>query len=109
MTEAPEVHLGYIFEDMDPRSNGRRLKVVGFRQHHVACQVIEHRDRPQTVGQVRLVRIDRLRPYLNGYRLIATSDPGEVIGMRGDPPNETGSPSAPSQEPVPASEPAQSE
>ena len=85
-SELPDVRLGQVWADNDPRSAGRHVKVVGFTDYPLG-----DRTHPRKAvvalctadGQVIRVNgkdtrtritIARMRPTSSGYRLIRNAD-----------------------------------
>lgn len=60
------VRVDDIWEDLDPRSSGRRMKVQAVESHYA---VVKH---PSGTGITRKIRVDRLKPRgtTRGYRLV---------------------------------------
>lgn len=68
--ETIEVKVGQVWQDADPRDQGRYLRVVETTDTHA---IVMRTDRHGAVwGKERRtrIRLDRFRPTSNGYRLI---------------------------------------
>ena len=57
------VKVGQVWQDVDDRMNGRRIKVVRLEGRHAICDVVG-------AGRQTKIRLDRFRPTSTGYRLI---------------------------------------
>jgi len=62
MTETLIVRPGQVWEDLDPRSQGRTI--------HVDCVDGDHACVTDNRGRKTRIKLSRLRPVSNGYRLI---------------------------------------
>ena len=76
MTETPTPAVGQIWQDNDPRSYGRRLRIVEIDATHAVVELC----RPRGVGHNRAkpgrrtrIRLDRFRPTSTGYRYVGES------------------------------------
>ncbi|WP_416477039.1 hypothetical protein [Streptomyces sp. LKA04] len=77
MTETPTPAVGQIWQDNDPRSDGRRLLIEWIDDTHakvrqVALTADGHPVPLPGVRQSR-IRLDRFRPTSTGYRYIGTA------------------------------------
>ena len=57
------VKVGQVWQDVDDRMNGRRIKVVRLEGRHAICDVIG------TERQTK-IRLDRFKTTSTGYRLV---------------------------------------
>ncbi|MGX1129938.1 hypothetical protein RKD49_002128 [Streptomyces glaucescens] len=76
----PTPAVGQIWQDNDPRSDGRRLRIVEIDGTHAVC---EEAPRPGRNGQAKpgrrtRIRLDRFRPTSTGYRYVGTTNPEET-------------------------------
>ncbi|MGW0920145.1 hypothetical protein ACWD3J_14145 [Streptomyces sp. NPDC002755] len=72
MTDTPTPAIGQIWQDNDPRSYGRRIRIVALTATHAIC---EEPPRPGRNGHAKpgrrtRIRLDRFRPTSTGYRYI---------------------------------------
>lgn len=66
------VEKGQVWEDADPRSVGRKLRILEVGETHATVQS------PTGKGRIGTIRLNRFRPTSNGYRLIeAAANRGE--------------------------------
>ena len=68
--EQDQVEVGQVWEDNDPRSAGRRLRVLAVDATHAIVQS------PTGLGRKTRIRLDRFRATSTGYRRI--SPPGRT-------------------------------
>lgn len=72
MKETPEV--GQVWEDMDPRQKGRRLKIERIEGPTAYVLVLTdptlNRQRKTSVGRHTMIALDRLREGSRGYKLV---------------------------------------
>jgi hypothetical protein len=98
MAEKPDVRVGQVWTDNDPRAEGRTLKVLEIkRRQYMAtaswryqqfegdfalCQVLTERmgTRKSQLGRKVWIRVDRMRPTATGYRLVADVSNGAAEG-----------------------------
>jgi thioredoxin reductase len=68
----PEVKVGQVWADNDPRSAGRTIKVISVGTNTVRCEVLTVATGSSTrrLGSTTMISRDRFRPTSNGYRLI---------------------------------------
>ena len=57
------VKVGQVWQDVDDRMNGRRIKVVRLEVRYAICDVVG-------AGRQTKIRLDRFKPTSTGYRLI---------------------------------------
>jgi hypothetical protein len=69
VTEEREVKPGQIWEDNDPRSSGRRIRVIHVSDTHATVGPAH----PKARGRATRIRLDRFRPTSTGYRFVADS------------------------------------
>lgn len=60
----PDVKVGQVWEDNDPRTYKRPLRVLSLDDTHATVQS------PSGMGRVTRIRLDRFKPTSTGYRLI---------------------------------------
>jgi hypothetical protein len=77
LTETPAPAADQIWEDCDPRSYGRRVRIVEIDGSHAVVELVT----PQGVshaqtkpGRRTRIRLDRFRPISTGYRYIGEAD-----------------------------------
>ncbi|WP_420032293.1 hypothetical protein ACN2WE_05370 [Streptomyces sp. cg28] len=74
-TETPAPAIGQIWEDNDPRSEGRQVRIVDIDETHATVEL--HQPRPPVSsakpGRRTRIRLDRFRPTSTGYRYVATN------------------------------------
>ena len=77
MTETPAPAVGQIWQDNDPRAEGRQLLIEGIGDTHAtARQVALTPDgQPVPLPGVRQsrIRLDRFRPTSTGYRYVTNT------------------------------------
>lgn len=70
--------VGQVWEDNDARGKGRTIEVLRLEAPYAICKVLTNRtawDKGPWPGQLQIgrekkIKIDRMRPTNNGYRLI---------------------------------------
>ncbi|KMS79576.1 hypothetical protein ACH49_12175 [Streptomyces leeuwenhoekii] len=76
MTETPAPAVGQIWQDNDPRSHGRQLRIVEIDGTHAVCELVVPRGaghQQAKAGRRTRIRLDRFRPISTGYRYIRTA------------------------------------
>lgn len=70
--QSPDVAVGQVWADNDPRSAGRTLRVIAVGKNTVRCTVLTAAAGASeyTVGRTRMIAQSRFRPTSNGYRLL---------------------------------------
>lgn len=70
--ETPAVRVGQVWQDADPRAEGRRLRVVEVGATHAAVELVAPREPVSNArpGRRTRIRLDRFRPTSTGYRLV---------------------------------------
>lgn len=68
----PEIKVGSIWADDDPRQAGRRLKVIAVDGDQVVCVVtaVARNVSETRIGTSTRIRRNRFRPGSSGYRLV---------------------------------------
>ncbi|MEY9876608.1 hypothetical protein ABH931_006118 [Streptacidiphilus sp. MAP12-33] len=67
----PTVRVGQIWQDNDPRSYGRKLRVLEVGDTHALVELHQpRRDTNAKRGRQTRIRLDRFKPTSTGYRLI---------------------------------------
>lgn len=77
MTEQPAPAPGQIWQDNDPRSYGRRLRIITIDDTHAVMELAVPRDaghQQAKPGRRTRVRLDRLKPTSTGYRYVSGSE-----------------------------------
>lgn len=74
MTETPTPAVGQIWQDNDPRSYGRRVRIVAIDGTHAVVELHQPRLPVSSAkpGRRTRIRLDRFRPTSTGYRYITT-------------------------------------
>lgn len=73
MTENPQPAIGQIWQDNDPRSYGRKVRIVEIADTHAVVELHQprgaghHGAKP---GRRTRIRLDRFRPTGTGYRYV---------------------------------------
>jgi hypothetical protein len=76
MTDTPPPAVGQIWQDNDPRSYGRRLRIVDIDDTHALVELVTPRGaghQQAKPGRRTRIRLDRFRPTSTGYRHISTN------------------------------------
>lgn len=75
MTDTPAPAIGQIWQDNDPRSYGRKVRIVELDATHALVELHV----PRGAGHLRAkpgrrtrIRLDRFRPTSTGYRYVGT-------------------------------------
>lgn len=69
-----EVTQGQVWEDNDPRSKGRTVRILRVEVEHAVVTVLTARgsapqsERDRAVGAERRIRLSRFKPTSTGYR-----------------------------------------
>jgi hypothetical protein len=95
--EAPPVEVGQVWACLSIREQGRSVEVIAIRGEHAVVKVLTDSDHVRRelesnekirqegsecvlygnarsrVGEMRRIRLDRMRPTMNGYELIASA------------------------------------
>jgi len=99
MTESPEVQVGQTWADNDPRNRGRLIRIESVhaadKTHpepyvRVTVQHVSRNVRKGEVGEQRTIKIRRLRPTRNGYRLVEEAAANQVVAPYPDGQQPTG-------------------
>jgi len=81
--ETPPPAVGQIWQDNDPRGDGRTIRIVEIDGAYAMVQSVHpHLHRP---GRRTRIRLDRLRPTRNGYRYVGhpeDTDPSPLTEQR---------------------------
>jgi hypothetical protein len=76
VTETPAPAVGQIWQDNDPRSYGRYLKITAVDDTHATVRQVALTPQGATVvrpgARTTRVRLDRFRPTSTGYRYVRT-------------------------------------
>lgn len=75
MTETPAPTVGQIWQDNDPRSYGRYLKITAVDSTHATVRQVALTPQIAAVlpgTRATRIRLDRLRPTSTGYRYVRT-------------------------------------
>jgi hypothetical protein len=69
---APAVHQ--VWQDNDPRSAGRQVRIVELTDTHAVVRLVQARNPvgSATPGRRTRIRLDRFRPISTGYQYIRT-------------------------------------
>lgn len=59
------VEKDQVWEDADPRSEGRKLRILAVDDTHASVQS------PSGKGRIGRIRLDRFRPTSTGYRRLS--------------------------------------
>lgn len=76
MTNTPTPAVGQIWQDNDPRSYGRRLRIVEITDTHALVELHAPRGaghQQAKPGRRTRIRLDRFRPTSTGYRHISNA------------------------------------
>jgi hypothetical protein len=78
MTETPTPAVDQIWQDNDPRSPGRYLKLIAVDDTHATAVPVEWDDlfgvaHPMGGARATRIRLDRFRPTSTGYRYVGTA------------------------------------
>lgn len=67
-----EPQVGQEWDDMDPRSEGRRVRIVAIVDDTATCVIVSNAATATipTVGKMTRISLRRLKPGSNGYRLV---------------------------------------
>lgn len=70
--ESPAPAVGQVWQDNDPRSYGRRLRIVEIDGTHAVCVLVTARQPVSSAkpGRRTRIRLDRFRPTSTGYRYV---------------------------------------
>jgi hypothetical protein len=72
----PEVKIGQLWTDNDPRYDGQRsITVVKINGITATCKVISNLN--ASVGKIVKIRLDRFKPTKTGYTLIKEGGEGK--------------------------------
>lgn len=74
-TDTPQPAVGQIWQDNDPRSYGRKLRIVEIGDTHALVELHQPRLPVSSAkpGRRTRIRLDRFRPTSTGYRYIGTT------------------------------------
>jgi hypothetical protein len=74
--DSPAVKVGQIWEDNDPRMEGRRVRVTAIDDTHATVVLCQPRPPVSSAkpGRRTRIRLDRFRPTSTGYRYVADSE-----------------------------------
>jgi hypothetical protein len=72
----PTVQPGQTWADNDPRSTGRTLRILAVTETHAIAEVLTGRGARdnRAAGRTTRIRLDRMRPTANGYRLVTDAE-----------------------------------
>lgn len=65
------VQAGQVWEDLDPRADGRRVQVLSVGMDHALVRVVSHPGRAHAVGREVRIKLARFEPGSRGYRRVA--------------------------------------
>ncbi|MFD8200015.1 DUF6354 family protein [Streptomyces sp. NPDC059701] len=74
--DTPTPAVGQLWQDNDPRSHGRTLRIVELDATHAVVELTVPRGASHLhakPGRRTRIRLDRLRPTSTGYRYIGTA------------------------------------
>ncbi|MER7053419.1 DUF6354 family protein [Streptomyces sp. NPDC017454] len=74
--DTPKPAVGQIWQDNDPRSHGRQLRIVDTDATHAVVELTVPRGAGHLhakPGRRTRIRLDRFRPTSTGYRYIGTA------------------------------------
>ncbi|MEE4546487.1 DUF6354 family protein [Streptomyces sp. V4-01] len=75
MTSTTAVEPDQIWADNDPRSSGRKVRIVSVDATHAVAEVVAHRAvSTGSVGRQTRISLGRFRPTSTGYRLVQHAD-----------------------------------
>lgn len=84
MVDTPVVAIGQVWEDADPRSSGRRIRITEVDQASGRARGVvftQARNVGDEEHRSRWISLKRFRPHHRGYRLVSTPDiPPAVSG-----------------------------
>lgn len=66
-----EVRVGQVWADNDPRSEGRKVRIIHVDGTHATVGPAD----PKARGRATRIRLDRFKPTSTGYRLIQDAEP----------------------------------
>jgi len=68
----PEVKVGQVWADNDPRSDGRTVKVIAVNQTKAVCEVLTDgaNTRRSQVGRITRIGLHRFKDTASGYKLV---------------------------------------
>lgn len=71
--QAPAVRPGQIWEDNSPRRAGRTLLIESVTQDRVVAKTLTATTASSSskVGKTRVIRLSRMRPNADGYRMVS--------------------------------------
>ena len=74
-TDDPPPAAGQIWQDNDPRSCGRKIRIVGITGTHAVVELYQPRQPVSSAkpGRRTRIRLDRFKPTSTGYRYVATT------------------------------------
>ncbi|MGW0033629.1 hypothetical protein ACWDXD_27930 [Streptomyces sp. NPDC003314] len=74
-TETPRPAVGQIWQDNDPRSYGRKVRIVELTDTHAVVELHQPRHPVSSAkpGRRTRIRLDRFRPTSTGYRYVDTA------------------------------------
>lgn len=73
----PEVRVGQIWQDNDPRADGRTIRIVEVDATHATVELVSQRavgHQQAKPGRRSRIRLDRFRPTSTGYRLVEDAE-----------------------------------
>lgn len=72
MTDTPTPAAGQIWQDNDPRSHGRKLRIIKIDETHAVVELHQPRLPVSSAkpGRRTRIRLDRFRPTSTGYRYV---------------------------------------
>ncbi|MDT0435657.1 MULTISPECIES: hypothetical protein [Streptomyces] len=73
MTDTPAPAIDQIWQDNDPRSHGRKVRITEIDGTHAIVELVVLRSvghRGSKPGRRTRIRLDRFRPTSTGYRYV---------------------------------------
>ncbi|WP_442803620.1 hypothetical protein OG411_29815 [Streptomyces pseudogriseolus] len=73
MSETPTPAVGQIWQDNDPRTYGRKVRIVEIGETHALVELHQPRGAGHNAakpGRRTRIRLDRFRPTSTGYRYL---------------------------------------